>query len=144
MPTGGPLRGIKRDLYEGGIRAPTIAWWPGKIKPGTTSDEPFANYDWLPTACELAGIQPPEGIDGISFLPALLGKPQPGHDYLFWSYEDKRAVRKGHWKAVVPGRNRPLELYDLSEDIGEQNNLAARHPELVEEMKAIIAEATRK
>jgi len=71
----GPLRGIKRDLYEGGIRVPTIAWWPGTIQPGTASDHPSAFWDFLPTACEVAGTPAPEGIDGISYLPALLGKP---------------------------------------------------------------------
>ena len=134
----GPLRGHKRDLYEGGIRAPTIAWWPGKIQPGTTSDEPLAAYDWLPTACELAGVKPPARTDGISFLPTLLGESQTSHEYLFWSYGAKKAVRKGRWKAVVPGAKRPLELYDLSQDIGEENNIAEKHPEIVEEMKRIM------
>jgi uncharacterized sulfatase len=139
--SGGPLRGIKRDLYDGGIRAPTIAWWPGTIKPGSRSDQPLAGYDWLPTACELAGAEIPAGIDGISFAPTLLGKPQPSHDYLFWSYNDQRAVRQGNWKGVIPGKNKPLELYDLDSDVGEQHNLAEQHPELVKKMKAMIAEA---
>ena len=140
----GPLRGFKRDLYEGGIRAPTIAWWPGKIQPGSTSGEPLAAYDWLPTACQLAGIKPPQDIDGISFVATLLGKPQPQHEYLFWSFGDKKAVRKNQWKAVLPGKNKPLELYDLNQDIGEQNNVADKHPEIVAEMKKIISEATAK
>jgi len=138
----GPLRGFKRDLYEGGIRAPTIAWWPGKIKAGSVSDEPLAAYDWLPTACELAGIPSPEGVDGLSFVPTLLGKPQQSHNYLFWSYGSKKAVRRGKWKAVVPSKGKPLELYDLSQDIGEQHNLAGEHAEIVAKMQQIINEAT--
>ena len=138
----GPLRGYKRDLYEGGIRAPTLAWWPGKIKPGTTSAEPLAAYDWFPTACQLAGISSPAGIDGLSFVPTLLGQPQQGHEYLFWSYGAKQAVRKGHWKAVIPGLDKPLELYDLANDIGETTSVAARHPHIVAEMRQIIALAT--
>ena len=138
----GPLRGFKRDLYEGGIRVPTIAWWPGRIKPGMTSDEPLATYDWLPTACELAGVSPPQRIDGISFLPTLLGKPQTRHETLFWSYGAKKAVRKGNWKAVIPGKGKPLELYKLSKDIGEAANVAGKNPDVVAEMKTIIAAAT--
>lgn len=137
----GPLRGYKRDLYEGGIRAPTLAWWPGTIEPGSVSDEPLAAYDWLPTACELAGVDAPDNIDGISFVPTLLGKSQPSHDYLFWSFRAKKAVRKGKWKAVIAGSDKPLELYDLEQDIGEKHDVAARHPNIVAEMKRIIAEA---
>ena len=140
----GPLRGYKRDLYEGGIRVPTIAWWPGRIKPGVTSDEPLAGYDWLPTACELAGIDAPAGIDGISYVPTLEGKSQPSHDYLFWSYGQKKAVRKGAMKAVQLAPNRPLELYDLANDIGETMNLADRYPEVVAEMQRIIATAQQR
>ncbi len=137
----GPLRGFKRDLYDGGIRAPTIAWWPGKIAAGSVSDEPLAAYDWLPTACELSGTTAPASIDGLSFVPTLFGQTQPKHDYLFWSYEDKRAVRKGNWKAVIPGKNKSLELFDLSSDTGEQHNLSDQQPEIVNRMHAIIAEA---
>jgi len=138
----GPLRGFKRDLHEGGIRVPTLAWWPGKIKPGSVSDEPLANYDWLPTACELAGVKAPDHIDGLSHIPALLGTHQPSHDFLFWSFGAKRAVRKGHWKAVIPGGNKPLELYDLARDIGEEDDVSQQHPDVVAEMKRIIIEAT--
>ena len=137
----GPLRGYKRDLYEGGIRVPTIAWWPGKIKPGVSSDEPLAGYDWLPTACELAGVEAPTGIDGISYVPTLLGRPQRSHDYLFWSYGKKKAVRKGAMKAVQLAPDRPLELYDLTTDIGEATDLAERYPQVVAEMQRIIAAA---
>ena len=138
----GPLRGFKRDLYEGGIRAPTIAWWPGTIQAGTISNEPLAAYDWFPTACELAGLASPPGIDGLSYAPTLLGKPQKSHEYLFWSYGAKKAVRKQNWKAVIPGKSKPLELYDVTKDIGETTNIAQQHPDVVAEMQQIIARAT--
>ena len=137
----GPLRGIKRDLYEGGIRVPLIAYWPGTVKPGV-SDHASGFWDLLPTACELAGVSIPTDTDGISFLPTLLGKKQPAHDYLFWAYGDtKVAIRKGRWKAVRPGKSSPLELYDLSEDVGETNDLAAKHPDVVAEMERLIEKA---
>ncbi len=137
----GPLRGFKRDLYEGGIRVPTIAWWPGKITPGSVSDEPLAAYDWLPTACELARASTPSRIDGISFVPTLLGKPQPSHDYLFWSFGDKKAIRRGQWKGVIPGKGKPLEIYNLAMDIGEETDLAAEQPQLVAEFSQLIEQA---
>ena len=96
----GPLRGIKRDLYEGGIRVPLIARWPGRIKAGESTDHISAFWDLMPTACELAGIEAPKGIDGISYLPTLLGKEQQKHDYLYWEFKRLRAVRMGKWKAV--------------------------------------------
>ena len=138
----GPLRGFKRDLYEGGIRAPTIAWWPDHIRAGSVSSEPLAAYDWLPTACQLAGAVVPEGRDGISFAPTLFGKPQKPHDYLFWSYGPKKAVRQGRWKAVLRNAQSPLELYDLSTDIGEETDVSDKHPQRVAAMKAIIAAAS--
>src|SRR5690606_15016200 len=80
----GKLRGYKRDLYEGGIRIPVIVRWPGRIAAGSRADHPSAFWDYLPTACELAGVTVPHNIDGLSYLPVLLGKPQPTHEYLFW------------------------------------------------------------
>jgi uncharacterized sulfatase len=138
----GPLRGYKRDLYEGGIRVPTIAWWPGNIARGSKSDEPLAFYDFLPTACELAGVKAPKNINGISFLATLTGSSQHEHDYLFWKYQEKLAVRKGKWKGVIPGKGKPLELYDLSADIGETKNLAAEKKDLVQYLTQCIEEAT--
>lgn len=145
----GPLRGFKRDLYEGGIRVPTIAWWPGVVPAGTTSDEPLAFQDFMPTACALAGVEPPQDIDGISFVPTLRGRPdaQPSHDYLYFQFGNRSsAVRQGPWKLVClkPYRSRKLttfELYNLDDDIGEQNNIADKHPDRVERMKAMMQEA---
>lgn len=139
----GDLRGHKRDLYEGGIRVPTIAWWPGVIEPGTTSDEPLAFYDFLPTACQLAQIDPPRGIDGISFVPTLRGQPdqQTKHHYLFFKYGTRSmAVRQGKWKFVYFSQEK-YELYDLSRDIGEQHNVADRHPQIVQRMQEILEDA---
>ena len=137
----GPLRGYKRDLYEGGIRVPLIVKWPGKVSEGTTSDHISAFWDFLPTACELAGIKAPQNIDGISYLPTLLGQPQPTHDSLFWKYRGKVALRTGKWKAVQTGSQKPFELYNLDTDIGEQNNLAEQRPEIVVQMKQKIADS---
>lgn len=135
----GPLRGFKRDLYEGGIRVPMIVRWPGKIKAGSISDHVSAFWDVMPTVCELAGIQPPEDIDGISFLPELMGNPrqQETHDHLFWAlgHNNRRAFRKGDWKLVRPGKNKPYELYNLEQDIGEQNDLSDQRPELLKKLK---------
>jgi arylsulfatase A-like enzyme len=136
----GPLRGMKRDLYEGGIRVPTIVRWPGVVKAGTESDEPFAFWDWMPTACELGGAETPCNIDGISFAPTLRGEEQKKtHSHLFWRYQNKQAIRKGKWKAVRISPESKTELYDLEKDLGENNNIAAKHPKLVEELEALMA-----
>lgn len=136
----GPLKGHKRDLYEGGIRAPLIARWPGVIKPGTTTDHVSAHWDMLPTFCDLADLMVPAGVDGISMLPMLTGKAkQKKHDFLYWEFYErggKRAVRFGNWKAVqtnLKGVDQMdgIEIYDLSTDIGEENNVADKHPELI-------------
>jgi uncharacterized sulfatase len=137
----GPLRGYKRDLYEGGIRVPMIAWWPGQIEPGSVSDHVSAFWDFLPTACELAGIDPPDGIDGISFVPELLGKEQAKHEYLYWQYRGKEAVRKGPWKAVRLGPEKPIELYRLDTDLGEQHDVAKEHPDAAAELEKLMQEA---
>jgi uncharacterized sulfatase len=135
----GKLKGHKRSLHDGGIRVPMIAWWPGTIKPGI-SNHPSAFWDWLPTACELAGAKIPGGIDGISFAPTLLGetKKQKQHEYLFWRWSRFRAVRMGNWKGVQTDKT--LALYDLKSDLGEQNDVAAKHPEVAAWMQKIIAE----
>jgi len=139
----GPLRGIKRDLYEGGIRVPLIVRWPGKIKPATTSNHVSAFWDFLPTACEIAGITPPSAIDGISFLSTLLGQTQTAHEYLYWEFHEgqssKQAIRLENWKAVRLSPNGPVELYDLNTDLGEQQNVAAQHPQIVRKSENILA-----
>ncbi len=100
--SGGPLRGIKRDLYDGGVRVPFLARWPGMVPAARSSDQVHAFWDFLPTAAELVGVAPPRGLDGISMLPALLGKPQPRqHDYLYWEFHENRfaqAIRTGNHK----------------------------------------------
>ena len=143
----GPLRGYKRDLYEGGIRVPMIVRWPGRAEPGSISDNPLAFWDYLPTACELAGIESPQNIDGLSFLPSILGQEQPQHEFLYWKFDgnshDKEAVRSGHWKAVRPNTDATTELYDLSNDIGEQNDIAAQHPEILQRLQKYMSEADK-
>lgn len=139
----GPLRGYKRDLYEGGIRVPMIAWWPGTVESGGTCDHLSAFWDFLPTACELAGIEPPADIDGLSYLPALLGKEQRHHAFLYWQFLEKKAVRQGTFKAVIPSKKKTLELYHLEKDPGEQKNLADQYPERVAELRRLM-EAARK
>jgi len=141
----GQLRGQKRDLYEGGIRVPMIANWPGTISPGQVSSHQSAFWDFLPTACEVAGIKPPENIDGISFLPELLGEPQTQHDNLYWEFHEqggKQALRKGNWKLVIRNLVNDLEpvteLYTLSDDISEENDLAGEHPEIVKQLSDIM------
>ena len=134
----GPLRGVKRDLYEGGIRVPMIVRWPGKVPAGRSSDQVWGFWDFLPTAAELAGLPSPKGIDGISIVPTLLGRDQKQqHDYLYWDYGHvrsayKQAVRWENWKAVRNGRDASLELYELEHDLGESQDVASRDPNMVE------------
>ena len=142
----GPLRGMKRHLYEGGIRVPTIAWWPGQIQPGTETHHIGYFGDFMATACELANQSPPTPNDSISFLPLLMGKQdrQEQHDYLYWEFYERqgaRAIRQGNWKAVRPKWNAPVELYDLSSDLGEANDLAEQYPDRVERMAQLMEEA---
>ena len=143
----GQLKGKKRDLYEGGIRVPFIARWPGKISENTTSDLPTAFWDMLPTFADLIGDSVDRETDGISFLPTLLGKPdtQMVHDYLYWEFaegnHDAQAVRSGNWKLIHIFKTGSWELYDLSTDIGEENNVISEHPEIVERLKGYMEEA---
>ena len=137
----GPLRGFKRDLYEGGIRVPTIVRWPGVVAAGRTSDEPLAFWDFLPTACELAGVDVTSPTDGISFVPLLKGGKQARHDYLFWKYNDKLAIRQSNWKAVKPGKNAAWELYDLSRDIGETSDLSGMEEDRLTRLVSLASAA---
>ena len=140
----GPLRGIKRDLYEGGIRVPMIVRWPGKIKPGQESDQVWAFWDFLPTACEIAGAKPPSGIDGISMLAELTGCHQRDHEYLYWEFHERgfaQAVRLGKWKAVRNDKAKPIELYDLETDLGETKDIAAQHPDVVARVEQVLKSA---
>ncbi|HZF38501.1 MAG TPA: arylsulfatase [Blastocatellia bacterium] len=140
----GPLRGIKRDLYEGGIRAPMIARWPKRIKAGAKSDQVWAHWDFLPTAAEVAGVKPPANIDGISMLNALLGLRQRNHEFLYWEFHERgfaQAVRMGDWKAVRKSADSPLELYDLKNDLGEQSDVAVKHPEVVKKIEEYLKTA---
>ncbi|MFI3330264.1 MAG: arylsulfatase [Rikenellaceae bacterium] len=138
----GPLKGIKRDMYEGGIRVPMIAKWPGKIKASSRTTHISAFWDFLPTASEILNTKVTAEINGISYLPTLMGKPkkQVQHEYLYWEFHERdgrQALRMGKWKAVIYdlAKGGELELYDLSTDIGEENNLADSHPELVKQIK---------
>lgn len=145
----GGLRGFKRDLYEGGIRCPLLVRWPGKVEAGSTSNHISAHWDLFPTFCELAGINPPEGLDGISFLPTLLGKEQEKHEHLYWEFYEgggKRAVRIGKWKAVQnqvnrKGKDAPIEIYDLESDRAETSDLAAQNSELIARIQKIFEQS---
>jgi len=145
----GPLRGHKRDLYEGGIRVPLIAQWPGKIKAGSVSDHQCAHWDLMPTLCELAGIDTPKHTDGISYVPTLTGADkQRAHRYLYWefhSYGNTQAIRMGDWKAlrfkVRDNPDAPIALYNLKTDIGETKNIADQHPDVVKRIAPLFREA---
>jgi arylsulfatase A-like enzyme len=144
----GPLRGIKRDLYEGGIRVPMIARWPKRIKAGSKSDQVWAHWDVLPTVAEIAGVKPPADIDGISMAHALLGaslgRRQRNHEFLYWEFHERgfaQAVRMGDWKAVRKSPDSPLELYNLKKDIGEQNDVAVNHPDVVKKIEEYLKTA---
>lgn len=143
----GNLRGLKRDLYEGGIRVPLIAWWPGVIDSAKVSDHISAFWDFLPTVCDLAGIEKPQNTDGISFLNELKGLKQEEHEYLYWEYPvnaGKKAIRYKNWKAVIPDyKQEPekLELYNLNIDLEESNNIATENPDIVKLLKQYLNDA---
>lgn len=140
----GPLRGIKRDLYEGGIRVPMIARWPARIRGGQTSDFPWAFWDVLPTLAELAGAKMPPGLDGISVAAALTGQAQESHEHFYWEFHEggfSQAVRMGPWKGVRKGVEGPIELYNLEEDPGERRDLASDRPEIVREVARLMRES---
>lgn len=144
----GGLKGIKRDLYEGGIRVPFIAYQPGVTKPATVNAMPAALWDLFPTFLQIAGIKQTKSIDGISILPALKGQKQNLHAYFYWELHEgggKQAVRFGNWKGVRLNvsamNNAPIELYDLETDPQEKNNIASKHHEVVKQIEAFMKEA---
>ena len=115
----GGLRGIKRDMYKGGIRVPMIASWPGTIAAGTSTTFAAAHWDLFPTFAELAGVSIPAGLDGMSIVPTLRGTPQRPHDFMYWEFHERgfqQAVRMGKWKAVRLAKDKPLELYNLADN----------------------------
>ena len=145
-------RGLKGDVYEGGIRIPLVVRWPGHVKAGATSDWVTALWDFLPTAAEVAGVG--RGVekvmtDGVSIVPTLTGSGrQQEREFLYWEIPMKgqqRAIRKGSWKAVQIGikgnASAPVELYDLASDPGENKNVAADHPEMVEQLRGLMDHA---
>jgi arylsulfatase A-like enzyme len=138
------LRGIKRDLYEGGIRVPMIASWPGTIPAGRVSDHPWAHWDMLPTLADIAGAKMPAQIDGLSMARALRGDRSPTHDYLYWEFHERgfqQAVRMGEWKAVRLKKEAPLEIYNLAADPGETEDVAAANPKIVARIEAYLKTA---
>jgi arylsulfatase A len=143
----GPLRGKKRDLYEGGIRVPFIVKWDGKIEPNTVSNTPSAFWDIFATVEDLAGIKVKSKNDGVSLMPTLLGKTekQEKHNYLYWEFHENpstdQAIRQGKWKAVRHDPKGEIELYDLSKDLGETENITSKFPEKIKEMKVLFGNA---
>lgn len=140
----GGLRGIKRDLYEGGIRVPMIAQWPDTIPAGRVSHHPWAHWDVLPTLAELAGARTPNGLDGLSMARALRGRRQSTHPYFYWEFHERgfqQAVRMGRWKAVRLKPGSPVELYDLNADPKEQRDVAAARRDIVGKIETYLKTA---
>lgn len=141
----GPLRGLKRSMYDGGTRVVMVARWPGRIKADVVSEDIWYFPDVLPTLADLANVPAPAGIDGVSVLPSLLSKPQPELLFrpLYWEDHERgfrQAARVGDWKAVRNGHDQPLELYNLAADIGERDDIAAEHPHWVERFERYLKE----
>lgn len=142
----GEFRGKKRDLYDGGIRMPFVARWPKTIKAGTTTNHVSAFWDFLPTACDIAGVQPTAKINGISYLPALTNTKtkQNKHDYLYWEFNEKQgpiqALLKDDWKLVY-FVNQRYELYNLKNDPSELNEISNQHPEILKQLKGTLKTA---
>ncbi len=140
----GPLRGMKRDLYEGGIRVPMIVRWPGKTPAGSVTDHIGYFGDLMATAADLAGVKSPKNLDSISLVPTITGQPerQRQHDYLYWEFYErggKQALRQGRWKAIrMPIFTGRIQLYDLSSDLGEADDISAEHPRVVEALQLLM------
>ena len=143
---GGKLRGHKRTMYEGGLRQAAIARWPGTVPAGRVSHEPWAFWDFLPTAAGLAGAKIPAHCktDGLSLVSFLKGGPAPKRDYFYWELHNKgfvQAIRFGDWKAVRNRAGGPIELYNLANDESESTDIALEHPDLVAKADALMKEA---
>jgi len=136
----GPLRGLKTQIYEGGIRVPMIAWWPNNVAAATESDHISAFWDFYPTFAEIAGAEVPTGLDGLSMVSTFLGNAteQQQHEYLYWEYQGRQAVRLGRWKGIRHRLDQDIELYDLENDIGEQNDVASDHPDVIARIGEIM------
>jgi len=142
------LRGYKRGMYEGALRQAAFAWWPGTVPAGRVDESPWALWDLMPTFVEMSGVQPPKGYetDGLSLVSYLKGGKAPERDYFYWELHTGKAIqaaRWGNWKAVRNGIKNPIEIYDLSKDAGEADDLAKERPELVAKAEKIFKEAHR-
>lgn len=146
---GGTLRGFKRGMYEGALRQAAFAWWPGTVPSGRVDAQPWAFWDLMPTFTELSGATPPPGYetDGHSLVEYLKGGDAPKRDYFYWELHNGnrpvQAARFENWKAVRNGFDQPIEIYDLTTDSAEENNLADSRPNLVQRAEAILQEAHR-
>jgi arylsulfatase A-like enzyme len=142
----GPLRGIKRSLTDGGIRVPLVAWWPGTVAAGGECKHVGYFGDWMATAAELAGVAGPQDTDSLSFVPALRGRPQKQHEFLYWEFHEggfkQAALYQGRWKGIrAGGPDKPVVLYDLQQDLGETTDVAAQHPEIADRISAYLKTA---
>jgi arylsulfatase A-like enzyme len=138
----GIVRGIKRDLTEGGIRVPFLAWWPGRVPAGKVNEHPIAFWDMMPTLASVIGATAPKGIDGLNMWPAMLGQKAPEHEYLYWEFHEggfSQALRAGDWK-LIKTKGQTL-LFNVREDVHEDKNLAAEKPEIVARLEKLLAGA---
>jgi arylsulfatase A len=143
---GGKLRGFKRGLYEGALRQAALARWPGKVPAGRVSEEPWAFWDFLPTAAELAGAKIPDTFkpDGFSLVSFLKGGAAPVREYFYWELHEGPSIQAacfGDWKAVKNGPDKPVEIFDLKNDLGEKRNVAGENPEILAKAEKILREA---
>ena len=140
LNSAGGLRGMKRSLYEGGIRAGMVVRWPEKVPEGVVSNFQWGMRDVFPTLCDIANTAAPGNLDGVSVLPAILGSDQKNRKHLYWEYHSpfQQAVRMEDWKAIRFGTKEDIELYDLSKDSSESNNIASKHPEIIKEVNEIM------